>query len=119
MSICWYSDDDLQIIFDKIPKLNIRFIHPWMNFEQVSDINKKPFICNEELKVILIDEIEQENYEFQIPEGYVWDGATIPRIFWRLIGSKTDNRFLIPSLIHDVRCENHEYVDNNRYFSCT
>ena len=56
-------------------------------------------------------------YSFTIPKGYCWDGATIPRIFWRLIGSKTDPAFLIASMIHDVLCENHNYVNNDRYFA--
>lgn len=38
-------------------------------------------------------------------------------MFWRLIGAKTDSKFLIPSLIHDVLCENHSYIDNDREFS--
>ena len=66
---------------------------------------------------IIVDEIEQEQYEFLIPQYYTWDGATIPRMFWRLIGSKSDNRFLVPSLIHDVLCENHDYIDSQRYLS--
>ena len=113
----WYADEELKIIFDKVPELNIQFVMPWMTPEQVKEINKKPFICEEELKVIIVDEIDQEQYEFTIPEGYTWDGATIPRMFWRLIGSKSDNRFLVPSLIHDVLCENHDYIDSQRYLS--
>ena len=88
-----------------------------ISIEQVKEIIKKPFICEEELRVIIVDEVEQEQYEFLIPKGYTWDGATIPRMFWRLIGSKSDNRFLVPSLIHDVLCENHDYIDNQRYLS--
>ena len=117
MSICWYSDEDIKIIFDKMPKLKMQFVMPWMTDEQAKEINKKPFVCEEELKVILVDEVEQETYEFLIPAGYAWDGASIPRVFWRLIGSKNDQRFLVPSLIHDVLCENHDYIDNDRYFS--
>jgi hypothetical protein len=113
----WYADDEIKIIFDKVPELNVQFVMPWMTPEQVKEINKKPFICEEELRVIIVDEIEQEQYEFLIPKGYTWDGATIPRMFWRLIGSKSDNRFLVPSLIHDVLCENHDYIDNQRYLS--
>lgn len=113
----WYADEELKIIFDKVPELNVQFVMPWMTSEQVKEINKKPFICEEELKVIIVDEVEQESYEFTIPKGYTWDGATIPRVFWRLIGSKSDNRFLVPSLIHDVLCENHDYIDSQRYLS--
>ena len=113
----WYADEELKIIFDKVPDLDIQFVMPWMTPEQVKEITKKPFICEEELKVIIVDEIAQESYDFVIPKGYTWDGATIPRMFWRLIGSKSDNRFLVPSLIHDVLCENHDYIDNQRYLS--
>ena len=117
MSIYWYSDDEIGIIFDKVPNLSIRFASPWMTSKEVKEINNKPFICNDVLKVILQDKIVQETYEFLISAGYCWDGASIPRIFWRLIGSKNDQRFLVPSLIHDVLCENKDYIDSDRYFS--
>jgi hypothetical protein len=115
--IVWYEDDEIKIIFNKVPQLNIRYTLPWLKKEEVKEINKKPFICNSELLVSIEDKTEQEYYDFRIPEGYTWDGATIPRIFWRMIGSKTDNRFLVPSLIHDVLCENHDYIDGQRYLS--
>ena len=84
---------------------------------EIININKKPFLNLTNLEVELFDLILDEGYKFKILAGYTWDGASIPRFFWRLIGSKTDNRFLIPSLIHDVLCENHEYIDDDRYFS--
>ena len=115
--IVWYQDEEIAIIFNKIPNLGVRYATPWMTKEETKEINQKPFICEEELKVELKDKVECISYEFYISKGYTWDGATIPRVFWRLIGSKTDNRFLVPSLIHDVLCENHDYVDNDRYFS--
>jgi hypothetical protein len=113
----WYADEEIKIIFDKVPELNVQIIMPWMTPEQVKEINEKPFICEEELRVVIVDEIEQEQFEFLIPQYYTWDGASIPRVFWRLIGSKSDNRFLVPSLIHDVLCENHDYIDSQRYLS--
>ena len=113
----WYRDDEIGIYFDKVPDLEMQIIMPWMSAEEVKKINKKPFINEEDLEVKLVDFTSNETYGFTIPVGYTWDGATIPRVFWRLIGSKTDNRFLIPSLIHDVLCENHDYIDSDRYFS--
>lgn len=115
--ITWYADEEIGIIFDKMPNVTMRFVTPFATDEEKKEINKKPFINLTELNVILQDKILQENYEFTIPKNYIWDGASIPRLFWRLIGSKTDNRFLVPSMIHDVLCENHDYVDNDRYFS--
>ena len=119
MKICWYEDEELKIEFSKFPNLRIRYVMPLSSKEEISDINKKPFINLSELTVCLTNKVQQTVFEFLVPENYTWDGATIPRIFWRLIGSRTDNRFLIPSLIHDVLCENHDYVDNDRYFSTT
>ena len=117
MSICWYKNDDLEIYFDRIPEVSIRYVTPQMTSEEIRDINNKPFINLSDLNVELLDKISFEKYKFSIPQFYTWDGASIPRIFWRLIGAKTDNRFLIPSLIHDVLCENHEFIENDRYFS--
>ena len=115
--ITWYSDEEISILFDKVPNVTMRYVTPFTTDEEKEEINKKPFINLSELKVILQDKIEQETYEFIIPKNYTWNGANIPRIFWRLMGSMTDNRFLIPSMIHDVLCENHDYIDNDRYFS--
>lgn len=117
MDIIWYSDDEIAILFDKAPKVTMRYVTPFTTEEEKKEINKKPFINLSELKVILQDKIEQENYEIIIEKDYTWNGANIPRIFWRLMGSMTDNRFLIPSMIHDKLCENHDYIDDNRYFS--
>ena len=115
--ITWYSDDEIAILFDKVPNVTMRYVTPFTTEEEKKEINKKPFINLSELKVILQDKIEQETYEFIIPKDYTWNGANIPRVFWRLMGSMTDNRFLIPSLLHDTLCENHDYIDDDRYFS--
>ena len=95
----------------------MRYVTPFTTEEEKKEINKKPFINLSELRVILKDKDNSETYEFIIPKDYTWNGANIPRIFWRLMGSMTDNRFLIPSMIHDKLCENHDYIDDNRYFS--
>lgn len=115
--IDWYTDEDISIKFDKEPNLSIRYPEPYMNDTEIKDIKKYPFICNKKLLVRIVDKNEPMVYEFTIPEGYKWDGATIPRLAWFFVGSKTDNRFLVPSLVHDVLCENHDYVDEDRYLS--
>ena len=74
-------------------------------------------MCKTTLKVWLFDHVKSKSYSFTIPKGYCFDGATIPRFLWRVIGSKTDNTFLIAALIHDILCENHGYVNNDRNFS--
>lgn len=113
----WYKDEEIGIFFSNEPQIDIRYITSYFDEKLKKEIKKKPFENKTDIDVLLIDYINDEGYEFKISKGYTWDGASIPRLFWRLIGSKTDNRYLVPSLIHDVLCENHDYVDNNRYFA--
>ena len=115
--INWYDGEELAIFFDKMPNVTMRYVTPFTTDEEKKEINKKPFINLSELKVIIQDKIEQETYEFSIEKNYTWNGADIPRPFWRLIGASNDNRFLIGSMIHDFLCENHDIIDNNRALS--
>lgn len=111
----WYKDNELEIIFNKSPIVRMSTILPSMTEDEKQTISKYPFMCLTEVEVII--KYKNNTYKFTIPKKYRWDGATIPRIFWRLIGAKTDPRFLIPSMIHDVLCENKHYVDYNRYLA--
>lgn len=113
----WYKDNKLTIFFDIEPLVKMRYALPSMTALEKESISRYPFKNVKTLKVTLFDHKKKKKYEFTIPSDYCWDGASIPRLFWRLIGAKTDSRFLIPSLIHDVLCENHHYVKNDRYFA--
>jgi len=115
--IKWYADKDMAIMFDEKPQPEMRFPLPGISKEEQREIEKKPFINKKKLLVVLFDHKKLKKYKFEIQKDYTWDGASIPRLFWRLIGAKTDPRFLIPSLIHDVLCENHNIVNNDRYFA--
>lgn len=117
--IQWYKDNELTIIFDKMPNVNERFITPWDNAETKKDVLKYPYINNKELTVTILDtrDVMEIEYKFSIEKEYTWDGASIPKAFWRVIGANTNNQFLLASLIHDVLCENHEYVNYDRYLS--
>ncbi len=115
--LTWYEDKKIKIEFDKIPKTTMLIPLPTMTKEEKMLIKKEPFINLENLSVILKDKRKNTEYKFNIEEGYRWDGATIPRLFWRLIGSKTEPEFQIASMLHDKLCENHEYINNDRYLS--
>lgn len=116
-NILWYQGDDLDIEFSGVPKVGIRYVLPSHKPHEVKAIKKYPFINKKTISVALIDKIKDEVYYFSIPKGYCFDGASVPRFFWRIIGSNTDNSFLIASMIHDVLCENHHFVNNDRKFS--
>lgn len=116
-NIMWYKDEELSIGFSSMPHVCVRYIVPSATCDEILSIKQYPFICKSELKVTIFDNLKSRSYKFTIPKGYCYDGASIPRLFWRLIGSNTDNSFLIPALIHDVLCENHDYIDNDRALS--
>ena len=113
--ITWYQDKKLTISFDKIPDVDIGYPMPWYGKEKNKAICRKPFFNKEPLKVYIrwVD----ETYSFDIPAGYEWDGASIPKFCWRIIGSNTNPEFIIASMLHDMLCENHHLINNNRYLS--
>lgn len=118
-SITYYQDNELAILFSKNPHVDFRYPCPGDTKEQINDKLAKPFMNMEELSVKILYKKKQKTFEysFVIPQYYTWDGASIPRIFWRLIGSKTSPNFMIASMVHDILCENHAYINNDRYLS--
>lgn len=52
--------------------------------------------------VELMVEVNGVRDYFIIDKGFLFDGATIPEAFWKVIGKPTNKKFRIPSLIHDV-----------------
>lgn len=115
--ISWYCNKKVKIFFDDTPRVGIRYILPSTEKELKKSIKKYPFINKKILKVLLSDLIKNKRYKFEIPKYYCFDGASVPRFFWRVIGSNTDNKFLIAALIHDYLCENHHLINNDRKFS--
>lgn len=114
----WYSSKELTILFDTIPYVSIRYVLPSNTPEEVKRIKKYPFINKRNLKVRIIYHADNDRtHQFEIPKGYCYDGASIPRFFWRVVGAPTDNSFLVAALVHDVLCENHHYVMNDRKLS--
>lgn len=113
----WYKNGKVGIFFNSLPFVGIRYCLPSMSKDEQKSIEKYPFINKKELSVNLIDYKKDKLYKFTIPKGYCYDGASVPRFFWRVIGSNTDNKFLVAALVHDVLCENHSYVENDRNFS--
>lgn len=115
--IDWACDENVLIAFDREPVVMVRVIHPEMTKFERQSAMRYPFVCKKPLKVLIYDHKKFKQYEFVIRENYCFDGATIPRFFWRIIGSNASNEFLVAALIHDVLCENHQYIDNDRELS--
>ena len=113
----WIKDRNIGVYFDNPPSIAVRYANPAMTAKEKESIKKFPFINTENLKVNIFDYKNNKQYSFTIPKDYCFDGASIPRIFWRVIGSNTDNTFLVAAMVHDYLCENHGVIDNNRYLS--
>jgi len=113
----WYSDNKIGIFFNIVPCIGIRYATPSMTDKEIESIKKYPFINKKNLTVKLIDNKKQQTYVFDIPKGYCFDGASVPWLFRRIIGAPTDNSFLVAAMVHDVLCENHGFVNNDRAFS--
>lgn len=116
-SIIWYEDEELRIWFNHKPNVNMLDPLPSMTKQEKQQIARFPFINCTALDVKLTDLKKDVTYGFTIPKHFRWDGATIAPIFWLFIGSKTDPRFRIPSLLHDYMCNNKYIVNFDRKFS--
>ena len=114
--ITYYEGDRLIIQFDSIPKIEDVPILPYIPKSAQKAILKKPYKLSEGIwiKVIYKTNIP---YTFYIPSGYRWNGANIPFGLYNIIGSPSDPKFKVASMVHDFLCENHFVIDNNRYLS--
>lgn len=114
----WYKDDNIGIYFDDTPHACVRYPLPSMTDKEKEMIRKYPFVNRKDLRVKLEDCEREKTYKFTIPKGYCYDGMTIPRFAWTLIGvSKENNCGLIAALIHDYLCEHKDIIDNNKSLS--
>lgn len=100
----------VSVCFDKIPLVKIRVIEKIDTKENIESKKKFPFELYNSVLVKI--KTTKREFEFVIFNGYIWNGADIPRFFWRIIGSRTDNDFLIASMLHDYLLEFKVYILN-------
>jgi len=73
-------------------------------------------------KMILLEEVnftDSLGVVWRAPAGSIIDGASIPRFFWRFIGSPFVGRYRRASVVHDVYCVTKErsYQDVHEMFN--
>lgn len=93
----------LKIDIIPCPDIRIRVICDNEPEEIKKQKKKYPFELFETI-IVKINTTKRE-FSFNIPIGYTWNGADIPRLCWRLVGSRTDNDFLVASMLHDYMLE--------------
>ena len=95
-----------KVLFNVIPKVHVRVIET--NDKKADEKKKYPFKLDNDVVVTIDTDIRK--ISFKIRSGYIWNGADIPRYFWRLIGSRTDNAYLKASMVHDFMLEHKKYI---------
>ena len=113
--ITWCDLPYLTITSDTEPKTAVRKPLPSDSKELKEEKKKKPYL--NKLRVVWNINYLGKQYCFVTEKGYTWNGANIPRAFWWLIGSMGESDFLDASMVHDLLCENHNFVDNDRQLS--
>lgn len=113
--ITWCELPYLKITSDTEPHTAVIKPLPTDTKEEKQKKKEKPYF-NKTRVLWNINYLGRE-YCFVIPKGYRWNGANIPRFVWWLIGSMGESDFLDASMVHDILCENHDYVENDRQLS--
>lgn len=49
--------------------------------------------------------VDPNGLEWEAPNGWIIDGASIPKIFWTAVGSPFEGPYRRASVIHDVACD--------------
>ncbi len=87
-----------------------RVVAVWSNDGRQMTLNE-PFVY-----------VAPDGKKWNAPNGSVVDGASIPRLFWTLIGGPFEGKYRNASVVHDVACqekmESWEEVHLMFYFAC-
>lgn len=113
--IIWCNKDYLFIMSDKAPQTGVIKPLPSDTIEERKEKLAKPYV--NKIAVTFNVNYLGSQYLIEIPRLYRWDGASIPRVFWRLIGANGESDFLDASMVHDILCENKNIVNYDRQLS--
>ncbi len=58
--------------------------------------------------ITLTARVDDQDYTYTVPKGYVTDGASIPRAIWSIIGSPYQPQFIRAAIIHDLMCNQYD-----------
>lgn len=102
------------ILFSPVPIVTNRVIE-FGDSQAVIDSKKKyPFKLHNSITVCVSTTIR--TFSFCIHNGFTWNGADIPRFLWCIIGSRTDNDFLLASMVHDYMLDFKHKIISETFF---
>jgi len=113
--IIWCDKLELKITSNIEPRTTVRKPMPTDSIDEREDKKQKPYL-NKKNVVFTVDYLGTI-YIIDIPKGYTWNGANIPRCFWWLIGSMGESEFLNASMLHDQLTEKKCLVAYDRQLS--
>lgn len=88
------------LMFSKQPLLT-----PWHN----------PIYGENEYRLCEDFAISVKGMNLIIPEGFGYDGATIPSVAWQLVYSPFDPLMMLPALVHDWLYSSHDAIPSLKY----
>ena len=100
---------NIEVNFNKLPVVKIRVIDKNDPDFVIKSKKKYPFILMNTVKVEIIEKERHIYFEFEIPKGYIWNGADIPKCLF-IFGQSKDNNYLLASMVHDFMLEHRTYI---------
>ena len=111
----------IEVNFSRLPIVKIRVIDKDDPDFVIKSKKKYPFILSNSVKVAITEKKNRLDFEFEIPKGYIWNGADIPKSLF-VFGQSKDNNYLLASMVHDFMLEHKLYIykyiqeKNYKYF---
>lgn len=117
----WDKEKILYVKTNKTPKIHCRIQKEDDKYKTIKskdgknrtlwdDKDKFPFKLDND--VIFTIGTNFRKFSFVIREGYVYNGADIPKFIWSLVGSKSQPEYLVASLAHDYMIEYTDVIYN-------
>ena len=99
----------IEVNFNKLPIVKIRVIDKNDPDFVIKSKKKYPFILTNTIKVEINERAENIFFDFEIPKGYIWNGADIPKCLF-IFGQSKDNNYLLASMVHDFMLEHRVFI---------
>lgn len=97
-----------KVLFSDVLDVRVRVINYDDSKAVIKNKKKYPFELFNTVQIQV--QTDKMDFLFNVFNGYTWNGADIPRFLWRLVGSRTDNDFLVASMVHDYMLEFKTYI---------
>lgn len=100
----------IDVIFDPVPDTGNRKILDDDPKEIKENKIKFPYEAKKTSNITVVT--TKRTFAFSICNGFVWNGADIPVLFWRIVGSRYNPEFRNASMIHDYMLIFKKYILN-------